>query len=261
MNDNIKEVLAKFPEVAAALDAYNIGCVTCSLGTCLLKDIVGIHNLPPEGEKELMSIIARIIFPESADAIPKITRKTPAAGNLISYSPPMKVLVDEHTLIKRWLALIPEIVYSLDLETDGGRQVIAQGVDFIRSYADKYHHAKEEDILFRFFDGNLDVLKAMNLDHETGRGHVRAILTGLNENDEAAIAEHLNAYRELITEHIGKEDGILFPWMDRNLSMKQVGELFKRFNEKDTELGGLNKKYEAVINKLEKEIKLNGVAK
>jgi hemerythrin-like domain-containing protein len=41
------------------------------------------------------------------------------------------------------------------------------------------------------------------------------------------------AYRELLTEHIRKEDEILYPWMDRELSVKQVGELFSKFNEAD----------------------------
>ena len=261
LNKNIKEVLSRFPGVADILNGYNIGCVPCNVGTCRLKDIVEIHNLSPEDEQELFTLVAGVIYPGKEVVIPKIARKTAPAPGLFSFSPPIKKLVDEHNLIKRLLAAIPDVIANLNLETAEGRQVIVDAVDFIRSYADKYHHAKEEDILFKYFDENLDVLKAMHLDHESGRAHVRAILAGVTEHDKGAVAEHLLAYRDLLTEHIGKEDGILYPWMERNLSMKQIGELFTRFNEKENELGGLTGKYEAVIAGLEKEISLKGVAK
>jgi hemerythrin-like domain-containing protein len=106
-------------------------------------------------------------------------------------------------------------------------------VDFIRFYADKHHHAKEEQILFGYFDENSDILKAMHQDHEKARGHVKAVLEAMEKRDKDAIVEHLSAYRELLIEHIRKEDEILYPWMDKNLSVTQVGELFSAFAEAD----------------------------
>ena len=77
--------------------------------------------------------------------------------------------------------------------------------------------------------------------------------------DKAAIAEHLNAYRELLKEHIKKEDEILYPWMDRNLSDTQIGELFSEFNTTDEQIGYSPDKYEVFINHLEnKYIKKEG---
>jgi len=259
LNQNIKGLLNKFPQVAVVLNEYNIGCVPCQVGTCLLKDIVSIHNLSPEDEQALMSGIAAIIDPGRKTIIPLASRKPAPVVRQTGYSPPMKKLVDEHTVIKRLLAIIPGLIDSLDLETEDGRQVVRDSVDFIRSYADKYHHAKEEDILFGYFDENQDIIKTMRLDHETGRGHVRAVLLALDENDKEGISEHLNAYRELLTEHIAKEDGILFPWMDRNLTTRQVGELFTRFNEKELDFGNLPGKYEMLVGKLEEQINLKGV--
>ena len=43
---SIKEVIEKHPGVGDLLDEYDIGCVPCTVATCLLKDIVTIHNLP-----------------------------------------------------------------------------------------------------------------------------------------------------------------------------------------------------------------------
>ena len=165
----------------------------------------------------------------------------------------MKKLVDEHVLIKRWIALIPAVVANLDLATEEGRQLISDGIDLIRSYADRYHHAKEEDILFKYFDENSEILQVMYADHTTGRGHVKAMLEALERKDPAALGQHLMAYRDLLTEHIKKEDEILFPWMDRNLSAKQIDELYAKFNAVDQQMGFAPDKYEAFVQQLEIE--------
>ena len=253
LNKGIKEVIDEFPEVEKILDEYGIGCGPCSVGTCLLKDIVDIHDLPADQEQKMMARIAKIIYPDEVVEIPQVKRKVEAPPKGIKYSPPMKKLVDEHVLIKRWVALIPEVINNLDVDSEEGRQLLLDGVDFIRSYADKYHHAKEEEILFKYFDEDLDILKVMHEDHERGRSHVRAILEALERRDKATIAEHLNAYRELLKEHIKKEDDILYPWMDRNLSDTQIGELFSEFNTTDEQIGFSPDKYEVFINHLEQK--------
>ena len=68
------------------------------------------------------------------------------------------------------------------------------------------------------------------------------------------IIEHLEKYAELLTEHIKKEDEILYPWMDRNLSISQIGELFSRFDEAEKKLKGYQEKYEKIIQKLSEKI-------
>ena len=231
LNKGIKEVISRFPDVAGILEEYNIGCVPCAVGTCLLKDIVKIHNLSAEDEQSLMAGIAAVIDPGRPVTMPPVGRKPQAKPSEISYSPPLRRLVDEHVLIKRLLGLIPKVIENLEVESEEGRQLVLQTVDFIRFYADKYHHAKEEQILFGYFDENSEILNAMHQEHEQARGHVRAVLEALEKRDKDAIVEHLSAYRELLIEHIRKEDEILYPWMDRNLSVTQVGELFSRFAE------------------------------
>lgn len=255
LNKGIKEVIDQCPEVEKILDEYGIGCGPCSVGTCLLKDIVEIHNLPEEQEQEMMAKVAKVIYPDKEIKIPKIKRKTEARPEEIQYSPPMKKLVDEHVLIKRWVALIPKVVENLDLESEEGRQLVRDGIDFIRSYADKYHHAKEEDILFKYFDEDLDILKVMHEDHTQARGHVKAILEAIDRKDKTAVAEHFTAYGELLTEHIRKEDDILYPWMDRTFSTTQIGELFSKFNEIDEQMGDSPTKYEAFISRVEENLK------
>ena len=237
LNKGIKELILEFPGVAGILNEYNIGCVPCSVGSCLLKDIVQTHNLSPLDEEEMMFKIAEVIYPGRKIKIPEIERKVQPKSKEIKYSPPIKKLVDEHDLIKKWLALIPAVIEKLDIETEEGRYIMLEGVSFIRLYADGFHHAKEEDILFKYFDNNLDIIKAMYEDHTTARGHVRTIVESLEIKDKTTIIEHLNGYKELLTEHIKKEDEILYPWMDRELSIQQIGELFAKFNEAEEKTG------------------------
>ncbi|MDP3731493.1 MAG: hemerythrin domain-containing protein [Candidatus Omnitrophota bacterium] len=236
LNTPIKEVITKFPKVADILNEYNIGCVPCNVGTCLLKDIVEIHNLSMEKEQELLARMAKVIYPGKDVRIPKIERKPPVKAEELSYSPPLKRLVDEHSLIKKWVGIIPRTIKNLDIASESDRQLILDGLDFIRFYADKFHHCKEEDILFEYADKNLDIIKTMLQDHETARGHVRAIQEALNKQDKDSLVQHLSAYKDLLTEHINKENEILYPWMDRNLSITEVGDLFTKFNQAESKL-------------------------
>ncbi|MEE9191328.1 MAG: hypothetical protein V3U04_01770 [Candidatus Aerophobetes bacterium] len=67
LNKSIKEVISEFPEVAGILNGYKIGCVTCSVGSCPLNEIVTIHNLPKEAEEELMKGIEKAIYSDKND--------------------------------------------------------------------------------------------------------------------------------------------------------------------------------------------------
>lgn len=236
INRPIKAVIEEFPAVGTLLDEFGIGCVPCAVGSCLLGDVVNIHGLAPAQEAKLMGRIAELIgtTPTAMPSVAEVASEVPVQAG-IKYSPPVKRLVDEHLLIKRFIAAVPEILKRLDLRQATGRQVILDGVYFIRTYADGFHHAKEEDILFGYADSSQEVIQVMLEDHVTARSHVRAIVKGVEEGDRGAVAEHLLAYAELLTEHIKREDEILYPWMDRALSITQVGELQARFDAADKE--------------------------
>ena len=253
LNRGIKEIIEKFPEVEEVLSDYEIGCGPCNVGICLLKDIVAIHRLSEDQEQQLMARIAKVIHPDQDIRIHRAKKKTEAKSKEFRYSPPMKKLVDEHVLIKRWIALIPEFAKNLDVESEEGRRLILEGIDMIRSYADKYHHAKEEDILFKYFDEQADIIKVMHAEHTRGRALVQEMLAALEKRDAKTIAENLMTYRELLTDHIRKEDEILYPWMDNQLSTRQVGELFSKFDEVDRQIDVSPDKYEVFIVQLEKK--------
>lgn len=49
----IQDVMAKYPQIGEILNRYEIGCVTCKVGICLLKDVVSIHGLSAEQEEAI----------------------------------------------------------------------------------------------------------------------------------------------------------------------------------------------------------------
>lgn len=171
-----------------------------------------------------------------------------------TYSPTVKKLVDEHLLIKRWLALIPKVIKNMKVTSAEGRKIVAAGLDFISSYADKFHHAKEEDILFKYFDEQPEIIQTMLSDHEAGRSHVKAMREALAKEDRDSIVEHLQAYGELLAAHIKKEDEILFPWMDRSLSESDKNTIASAFEKAEKLMGAeIPAQCETFITALEHE--------
>jgi len=254
LNRNIKEIIKEYPQCADLLTEFGIGCVTCSVGTCLLKDIIDIHNLSEEQEHELMLRMAALLYPGRTAEIPKLSRKVKLQKR--TYSPPMKRLVDEHLQIKRLLALIPDIQAALRREPQVAADIVPRCIDFIRTYADRFHHAKEEDILFAYFTGGgtEEIIAAMKTEHEQGRFHVKTIVEAMETKNIDTIIEHLGAYRELLSEHIRKEDEVLYPWMDTNLSLNQTGKLYFEFEETDNRKSGIAEYYKKLVEELEMEI-------
>ena len=248
LDTHITALLASHPALGPVLEAAGIGCTTCSLGSCRIKDILEIHNLDTEATRSLLTRMGEIIYGDQPFQVPALERKAlPAKGGLC---PPIARMVHEHKHILAFIGLIPALTAELERDPKAGLALITRGLDFIRNYADRYHHAKEEDILFGLFEGESDIIKVMLEDHSHGREHVAAMAAGVLEGDVAGVAEHLRAYGELLQGHIQREDTILYPWMDRTLSMRQVGELFARCNEVEARFGEGPRAQEAFVAEL-----------
>jgi hemerythrin-like domain-containing protein len=290
LDRNIKDIIYEYPDLEALLAEFSIGCTSCSLGSCRLKDIVEIHNLSPESEQRLMRRIAEVVYPGMAVEIPILARKPQTQPGEARLCPPLRQLVDEHSLIKRVLRLIPPMIdriegprsklrgilpslwnqkysYSLanpeasfgesarcGIDTVEGTQMALECIDFVREYADEFHHAKEENILFGYFDETSEIMSSFCKEHEMGRLHVRDAAAGIKSQNLIAAKEHFLAYAALLAEHIRKEDDILYPWMNRTLSDNQVGRLFSDFLTVNARYAEKSKKYAALVARLEETI-------
>lgn len=251
----IKDIIAEFPGVDKILEEYGIGCGPCTVGICQLKDILEIHKLPNEAEEELMLRIEAEIYPERNIAVQSRVISKPEFSERTHFSMPLQILVDEHKLIKRWLAFIPDLVKNLELTSANEYQMIENGIDLIRSYADRLHHGKEEDILFSYFDDTVDIFQVIYEDHKKARGLVQEMLHALDEKNSKVLAGKMLEYAVLLNEHIHKEDAVLFPWLDSRLTEKEKSELLTRFEQSDKVLALDDQKYHSFIEKLEQHVK------
>jgi hypothetical protein len=53
----INKVIEEHPVIGEILEKYEIGCVTCGVGICLVKDVVSIHALGDEIEAQIEKAI------------------------------------------------------------------------------------------------------------------------------------------------------------------------------------------------------------
>lgn len=52
-SQNILEVIKAHPMIGEILERHDIGCTKCSVGTCLLQDVVTVHFLGDEVEGQI----------------------------------------------------------------------------------------------------------------------------------------------------------------------------------------------------------------
>jgi hemerythrin-like domain-containing protein len=176
---------------------------------------------------------------------------------------PVEILIDEHRLIERFVKLIKKkmekIIENQKVETN----FIVVAVDFFRTYADRYHHGKEEGILFKGLSQKKlsatddKMMLELIMEHAYARRTVNN-LESLKETYLAGkvdtlkdILQLLKALVELYPAHIEKEDEhFFFPSMKyfTQLEQEEMLNKFVEFNRDFT-----NKKYQQVIKMLDTE--------
>ena len=176
-----------------------------------------------------------------------------------------KVMVDEHKLILRMIALVEKNTELLEQGKFRNWQFYLDAVDFIRNYADRFHHAKEEDVLFIELIKNgmpekQSPIEAMHMEHDQGRAHVRAIENAAQkaldgETGQAAIiAENAKGYAALLRGHIEKEDDILYPLAERVLPEKVRSRMLDAYTQAETKTPELEDKYLKLVESYEQQV-------
>ncbi len=172
------------------------------------------------------------------------------------------VMVEEHRLILRMIGLLEQNVARMEEGRFRDWQFFLDGVDFIRNYADRFHHAKEEDVLFRALVQNgmpeqNSPVAAMLMAHDLGRASVRGMeeaaqraLSG-ESGQVPVIAEHARAYAALLRDHIDKEDSILYPLAERVLPEGLRPAMVEAYAAAEAKTPGLEEKYRLLVERYE----------
>ena len=132
-----------------------------------------------------------------------------------------QILVDEHESIMKVLEVIQKMFdHGVD-KTKINIDHVESIVDFIKNFADKYHHMKEEDVLFIELEKNgmswdNGPVRIMLMEHDEGRSYVKKVeeaIESFKAGDASSIEQmeiNLKSYCNLLSSHIYKENNILY---------------------------------------------------
>ena len=169
-----------------------------------------------------------------------------------------KNLENDHVSILKLIEVMEKMTTMIPVIED-----LDEVVDLIRDFADGLHHAKEESLLFplmaeRGFSMTQGPIAVMLSDHVQGRNYVKGMAVNidrLKNGDRSAtqaIYENMLGYGELLTNHISKENNILFRMADNALYPEDHYSLLMQFGEIESQVKTTNLKgdYLARIEKL-----------
>lgn len=179
---------------------------------------------------------------------------------------PTTVLKEEHRAVERVLRVLNRAADRLDEGKEVPPAVFEDSLDFLRNFADKCHHGKEEQLLFPALEKagvsrDRGPIGVMLVEHEQGRQYLQAMADALDEyrrgnpGARATLAENARAYAALLAQHIQKEDHVLFPMADRVLADEEKENLVEGFDRVEKEhIGpGVHERYHHMIDQLEEE--------
>lgn len=138
-----------------------------------------------------------------------------------------------------------EILDTMTAELDSGNMIerndLTGMIDFLKLFADKCHHGKEEGILFPAME-KAGVRKEggpiaqMLSEHQQGRSYIAEMGASLDGNsfDSGRFARAAAGYSALLRAHIAKENTVLFPLADKTIPADiqiELAEAFERHEE------------------------------
>ena len=166
----------------------------------------------------------------------------------------------EHRLIERMLEIVRREISSMKDTGDADPVFIDTVVDFVRTYADRTHHGKEEDILFKQLEhkemsaSDHALMEELVEEHKFGRKTVKALVDAKNEyaagnrGAVSTIIEHLGTLVKFYPEHIRKEDKVFFPSTEMLFSQEEQDAMLEAFWEFDRKM--IHEKYVTVVEQL-----------
>lgn len=157
-------------------------------------------------------------------------------------------LIHEHKAILIALNVIEKIVERIQNNEEIDPKDIEDLIEFLKVFADKCHHGKEEGFLFPALEkigiknenGPIGVMLAQ---HNQGRNLIKRMQESIADNriHKNAFIDAGTEYVKLLRNHIEKEDTILFPLIDTRLSVSEQKQLLIDFENLEENVIGKGK--------------------
>lgn len=175
-------------------------------------------------------------------------------------------LRNEHEGIELMLRILQAIAGKLGQGEQIGSGQLNGIMEFLSIFVDKCHHGKEEEFLFPALEAvgvqrDGGPIGVMLNEHEQGRKLVAKLkdaVTRCTSGDKTAAAGFqltTSEYVTLLTQHIEKENNVLFAMADAKLDAAKDAELFEAFEQLENErIGpGKHEEFHELLHRLEHE--------
>jgi hemerythrin-like domain-containing protein len=170
-------------------------------------------------------------------------------------------LRDEHEGVLAMLDSVDSIARDAEAGKDPDGAEIDSILDFLRTFVDRCHHAKEEEFLFPALRAAGPMgegpVAQMLVEHDMGRKYVAEmgearLALGKDPAARLRFAKAARGYSELLRSHIRKENEVLFPLADRLIGAEKAEGLYADFEAVEEErIGhGRHEAFHALIEEL-----------
>ncbi len=170
-------------------------------------------------------------------------------------------LQNEHQAILSSLQILDTLVRRIDRGLDVQRRDIHDFIGFLKEFADKCHHGKEEGILFPALakagmaekDGPIGVMLS---EHAKGRELIKEMETAVSgKEDHARFTNAAKQYSSLLQAHIVKENTVLFPAAEGTLTGLQLDQAYEAFEQHEQKVigAGRHEELHAMLKRLKQK--------
>jgi len=173
---------------------------------------------------------------------------------------PIGPLMIEHRLIERMIGIIKSRSEVMMEQHRVDPVFIDEVVDFLRTYADRCHHGKEENILFRdlakkqLSDEHKKMMDELIEEHVYARKTVRALEASKEDcvqGKKEALRDVISNLKQLIDlypRHIEKEDRHFFQPSMEYFTKRELDDMLQEFWEFDRKM--IHEKYKGVVDEI-----------
>lgn len=173
---------------------------------------------------------------------------------------PIGPLMWEHRTIEQAVSIVAESLTRMRRTGVLETRLLELSVDFIRTYADRTHHGKEEDILFKALQDRplsaeeRTVVDELMAEHVRARQLTKEVVMGIETHVAAGsggtdmVLAALEQLCLLYPAHIEKEDKHLFHQVMRYFTREEMDRMLEEFREFDRQL--IHERYAARIDEM-----------
>ncbi|HEY5270891.1 MAG TPA: hemerythrin domain-containing protein [Anaerolineales bacterium] len=153
-------------------------------------------------------------------------------------------LMNEHVAILSAIQILERMIATIEKATSVETKDIQDFIGFLKEFADKCHHGKEEGLLFPAMIGagvpdRGGPIGVMLAEHAQGRKLIRDMEESISTDvDRMRLAQAAREYANLLRNHIKKENTVLFPLAESVLTETQLEKLYEGFEEHEEKVIG-----------------------